>query len=691
MSAAYKAFISYAHRDAAWARKIQRQLEDFRAPASNGPTHPLRPVFLDRTELASSPRLSDSIEKALRGSEALIVVCSPAAAQSKWVNDEILYFRRLGREAVFPVIVAGEPESDDIAAACFPPALRYELGADGELTTQRSEPLAADARSGKDGRDAVLKLISGLLGVPFDTLKLRQQKRRVRQVLAFAGTAAAMVVLTSYLAIAAVIARQDAERNRQQAEDLVSYMLGDLRERLEPVGRLDVLDGVGEKALEYFAGLSAAEQTPDSMLTRATALRQIGEVRVAQGLTEEALEAFDEALAMLQQSPGGQESVRLFEVGQINYWIADAYFRELELESAQTHIEKYLQISRELVSMEPGNPDFQLELLYAESNLGTLALRAGDVAAAREYFNNALAMARRLSAANPGEDSDLELADTISWFGAIETSEGNLNAAVRWYEEELELRRRLLAARDNPIQRHNAGRTLYVLADVLHQLGRPARAYGLLAESVQIYRELASYDPQNFEWQLQLAWSLSRLARDGFATGAMPPAEALAALQQASDILSEIGDEDSAEPDRAAAAVDIERSRIRLSQGNAPEACRASERAVDSVAPLISGSDRVRVRDLYAEAAYLRAACTATTAGRAQARTLAAAALEALEPSADDPLQVYVFAALLAHEADRTQADEWLANVAASDYRALAYVPDEGTPAWWHEKVPAPE
>jgi tetratricopeptide (TPR) repeat protein len=299
-------------------------------------------------------------------------------------------------------------------------------------------------------------------------------------------------------------------------------------------------------------------------------------------------------------------------------------------------------------------------------------------------------MARRLTDAQPGEDSDRELADTISWFGAIETSEGNLNAAVRWYEEELELRRSLLAARDDPIRRHYTGRTLYLLADVRHQLGQPARAYGLLSESVQIYRELASYDPQNFEWQLQLAWSLAQLARDGFAAGAMPGAEALAALQLASDTVAGISNEDSAETDRAAAAIDIERSRIAIARGNAPDACQASERAVDLLAPLITGSDRVRVRDLYAEAAYLHAQCAVTQGREAQARTLAAAALDTLEPSPDDPLQVYVFAALLAYRADRPQADEWLAKVAASDYRAPAYVSDEGTVAWWHERVPAP-
>ena len=93
----YKAFISYAHSDAHWAKRLHRKLENFRPPGHDGERWPLRPIFLDRSELGSSPDLSESIEKALQASDALIVVCSPAAAASRWVNEEIREFRRLGR------------------------------------------------------------------------------------------------------------------------------------------------------------------------------------------------------------------------------------------------------------------------------------------------------------------------------------------------------------------------------------------------------------------------------------------------------------------------------------------------------------------------------------------------------------------------------------------------------------------
>jgi hypothetical protein len=52
---------------------------------------------------------------------------------------------------VIPVIVDGEP--DDPARECFPPALRFKVGADGQITDEREEPIAADAREHGDGKE----------------------------------------------------------------------------------------------------------------------------------------------------------------------------------------------------------------------------------------------------------------------------------------------------------------------------------------------------------------------------------------------------------------------------------------------------------------------------------------------------------------------------------------------------------
>ena len=60
------------------------------------------------------------------------------------------------------------------------------------------------------------------------------------------------MAITSTLAVTAIQARDAARDQRRQAEGLVAFMLGDLKDKLEPIGRLDALDGVGARVLQYY-------------------------------------------------------------------------------------------------------------------------------------------------------------------------------------------------------------------------------------------------------------------------------------------------------------------------------------------------------------------------------------------------------------------------------------------------------
>ena len=96
----YRAFISYSHRDERWATWLHRALESYRLPRNLVGTKTttgevpkrLRPVFRDRDDLSSASDLGGTVKQALSDSENLIVVCSPDAAKSHWVNEEIRQF-----------------------------------------------------------------------------------------------------------------------------------------------------------------------------------------------------------------------------------------------------------------------------------------------------------------------------------------------------------------------------------------------------------------------------------------------------------------------------------------------------------------------------------------------------------------------------------------------------------------------
>ena len=214
----YWAFISYSHQDEDCAAWLHRALETYHIPrmlvgrkTSRGQVpRRLFPVFRDREELPGAADLSGRIKGALHQSRSLIVICSPKSAVSKWVNEEIKVFKSLGREdRVLCLILEGEPNASTKPESglleCFPPAVRYRVGSDGELLDAQAEPVAADLRKGRDGRtNAKLKLLAGLLDVEYDELKQREKQRRLWQRLRLVGACVALLLVTmiTYLAVA---------------------------------------------------------------------------------------------------------------------------------------------------------------------------------------------------------------------------------------------------------------------------------------------------------------------------------------------------------------------------------------------------------------------------------------------------------------------------------------------------------
>jgi hypothetical protein len=90
----------------------------------------------------------------------------------------------------------------------------------GQPTATRTEPLAADARPGAEGKDeALLKIIAGLLGVGFNDLKHRElqaARRRLRITRAIAATIGVLALVSILAGAVAVRQRRAAERTSEQ-------------------------------------------------------------------------------------------------------------------------------------------------------------------------------------------------------------------------------------------------------------------------------------------------------------------------------------------------------------------------------------------------------------------------------------------------------------------------------------------
>ena len=162
----------------------------------------------------------------------------------------------------------------------------------------------------------------------------------------------------------AVGARTEAERRRGQAEDLIGFMLGDLRTRLEPVGRLDLLEGVGAKAMDYFAAVPPSDLSDEELLRRSTALYQIGDVRIAQGRLDAAVEPLAESLALAKALVARRptDGERWFGLAQSHYWVGYVAWQRHRLDEAEREFLAYLDVARQLVRLDPGRGDWQREI-----------------------------------------------------------------------------------------------------------------------------------------------------------------------------------------------------------------------------------------------------------------------------------------------------------------------------------------
>lgn len=176
----YYAFISYQRKDEKWAKWLQSKLENYKLPVANAndtsdknPKY-IRPVFRDKTDLTSGP-LPKALEEALNQSRYLIVICSPNAIESPWVNQEIETFTKAGRfEFIIPFIIDGEPYDRDKSKGCFPDALLD--------IPKEKEPLGVSINEGGKER-AFIRTVAYMLKVKFDELWNRHErsKRKIRR------------------------------------------------------------------------------------------------------------------------------------------------------------------------------------------------------------------------------------------------------------------------------------------------------------------------------------------------------------------------------------------------------------------------------------------------------------------------------------------------------------------------------
>lgn len=344
---------------------------------------------------------------------------------------------------------------------------------------------------------------------------LERAHRRRRLSAAIAASAVMVLAVVSLLACQAVEAREDAERRRAQAEGLIEFMVGDLREKLTPVGRLDILDELGQRALEYFAAVPEESLTDGELLRRAKALRQIGEVRVSQGQLDEALPAFERALDLSRrlEAVGEGRAERLKGLGESHFWVGYVFYRRGDHEAALRQFRQYRRVAQELVELEPLNPEWRLELSYAHSNIASVLQALGRLEQALEPLAANVALREVLARQDPeNSDLQLDLARAHNKVGGVLHRLGRSETALDHHLKELSIKQALVAREPTNTRwlldlalAHN------YCGNVLEHRGEIGRARDHFESAVSVTRRLVATDPDNAIWLRELAVNQLRL------------------------------------------------------------------------------------------------------------------------------------------------------------------------------------
>ena len=470
----YDAFISYRHvePDRGWAKWLHGALETYRVPkqlVAKGYPKRLGRVFRDEEELPANADLSSQITAALDESKFLIVVCSPRAVESRWVNAEVEHFRKLGRhDRILALLIEGEPGQS------FPKALVeirrsvVDAGSDGTTFTREVvedvEPLAADVRPERSDQkpqalrnNARLRLMACILGCRFDDLRQRDAERHGQLIRRVGAGLAVMVLVLSGLTVFAFVQRNEAivqkqnaqtqERIAKQKQAEAEAARAEEKERAEQLKKVSEFqsemltqidtktagEGLMADVRERFAAAIQKAGVPEAEL--AAQSKTLGDFLVRVNATDTAAAMIDRTILepatktideQFKDDPKTDASLRQS--------LATLYCERLALYDKAIPLQESALASRRRVLGE----EHPITLTSIHNMCGLLAAQ-GKLAEAEPFFREALEKRRRVL----GEEHPDTL-KSINNMGVLLQDQGKLTEAEPFFRDALEKRRRVL-------------------------------------------------------------------------------------------------------------------------------------------------------------------------------------------------------------------------------------------------------
>jgi serine/threonine protein kinase/tetratricopeptide (TPR) repeat protein len=353
----------------------------------------------------------------------------------------------------------------------------------------------------------------------------QKRKHRIRDRIRYgvmAGISAALVVaiifgVASYRQYrraerAKVAANQAAKRAtlaRNDAGKLINYMTTDLRDKLKPIGRLDLLDDVNQRVLSYYAALGNDNNSSDILSQRSVALVNAGDIQKDRGDLAGALKSYSDSLGIRErlahQSPLNSDWQRYWALGIAN--VGDVFYLQGDSSGALERYETALKILQDLVARHSGNVDLRHDLSVTQENIGQVLEKRGDLTRALRKYQDCLAIRRELKKQEPDNNElDHDISLVLLRIGQVLSRQGSLTDAANSYRESLEILQRLADAEPtNAMWQQELSTSKEHVGYELTEKGDLAGALGMFQESLTMIQKLTERDPSNATWQGLLA------------------------------------------------------------------------------------------------------------------------------------------------------------------------------------------
>jgi tetratricopeptide (TPR) repeat protein len=338
----------------------------------------------------------------------------------------------------------------------------------------------------------------------------RRTARRLRMAILAVGAGFA-IALVLYFQVRRQ--RSVAESIRDQAEKLVEFMVFNLRDKLGPIGHLDLLDEVSSRVTDYYGKVGG--DSADSQRRWSAALNYRGDVLQAQGKLEEALQAYEAGRAiadrLAKQDPSNTQWQRYVAVSDED--VGDVLQAQGKLTEALQTYEASRTIRERLAKQDPSNTQWQRYVAVSDEDVGNVLQAQGKLEEALQAYEADRAIAERLAKQDPSNTQwQHDVSGSDENVGDVLQAQGKLAEALQIYEASRTIRERL--AKQDPSNtewQRDVSVSDDRVGDVLQAQGKRAEALQAYEAGRAIAERLAKQDPSNTEWQRDVSVSDDRV------------------------------------------------------------------------------------------------------------------------------------------------------------------------------------